>query len=123
MEQLAVLGSEPTCETHARHGAPGEVFAVRSSALRERHQRRGAGQALARALAEAVSKPVAEASWFTANRDARVRATMVADPSAPAALDALTAPPRIGNVVVDHGQTACNEPGAISFPSSGLVPQ
>jgi len=74
MEQLAVLGNEQTCETHARHGARGEVFAVLSSDLCERHHRHGTGQALA-------------------------------------------------NVVVDHGQTACNGPGAISFPPSGLVPQ
>jgi 3-methyladenine DNA glycosylase AlkD len=73
MEQLAALGTEQTRRTYVRHGATGELFGVLYSDLRKLQKRYGTDQALAEAL------------WVTGNHDARVLATMVADPAAMAA--------------------------------------
>jgi 3-methyladenine DNA glycosylase AlkD len=69
MEQLAALGTEQTRKTYRRHGATGEVFGVLYSELRKLHKRCGTDQQLADAL------------WATGIHDARVLATLVADPA------------------------------------------
>jgi 3-methyladenine DNA glycosylase AlkD len=70
MEQLAALGTEQTRKTYRRHGATGEVLGVLYSELRKLQKRCGIDQALADAL------------WATGIHDARVLATLVADPAA-----------------------------------------
>jgi 3-methyladenine DNA glycosylase AlkD len=73
MEQLAALGTEQTRKTYRRHGATGEVLGVLYSELRKLQKRCGTNQALAESL------------WATGIHDARVLATMIADPVAMAA--------------------------------------
>jgi 3-methyladenine DNA glycosylase AlkD len=70
MEQLEALGTEQTRKTYRRHGATGEVFGVLYSELRKLQKRCGTDQQLADAL------------WATGNHDARVLATLVAEPAA-----------------------------------------
>jgi hypothetical protein len=73
IEQLAALGTEQTRKTYARHGATGSSFGVLYSDLRALQKRCGTDQALAEVL------------WANGNHDARVLATMIADPIAMAA--------------------------------------
>ena len=70
MEQLEALGTEQTRKTYRRHGATGEVFGVLYSELRKLQKRCGTDQQLADAL------------WATGNHDARVLATLIAEPAA-----------------------------------------
>jgi 3-methyladenine DNA glycosylase AlkD len=70
MEQLEALGTEQTRKTYRRHGATGEVFGVLYSELRKLQKRCGTDQQLADAL------------WATGNHEARVLATMIAEPAA-----------------------------------------
>jgi 3-methyladenine DNA glycosylase AlkD len=70
MEQLAALGTEQTRKTYGRHGVTGEMFGVLYSNLRKLQKRYGTDQALAESL------------WATGIHDARVLATMIADPAA-----------------------------------------
>jgi 3-methyladenine DNA glycosylase AlkD len=69
MEQLAALGTEQTRKTYGRHGVTGATFGVLYSDLRKLHKRCGTDQALAESL------------WATGIHDARVLATMIADPA------------------------------------------
>ena len=75
MQQLRSLGKEQTVKTYRRHGVWGGVFGVSYGDLGKLKTRIKVDHALAVAL------------WRTGNHDARVLATMVADP---AALDELT---------------------------------
>ncbi len=70
MRDLEALGSEQTARTYRRHDVTGSVFGVSYADFGKLKKRLKTNHALARDL------------WFTGNHDARVLATMVADPSA-----------------------------------------
>ena len=72
-EALAALeasGTEKKRRTYARHGVPEPMYGVGYAAIRELGKSIGCDHALAGAL------------WATGNHDARVLATLVADPAA-----------------------------------------
>lgn len=68
IEELRALGSEQTRRTYRRHGVTGEAFGVKYGDLGKLTKRIKTDHALAKQL------------WATGNHDARVLATMVADP-------------------------------------------
>lgn len=68
MHQLAELGSEQTRKTYKRHGVSGDQYGVSSANLKSLQKKLKINQELARSL------------WATGNHDARVLATMIADP-------------------------------------------
>jgi 3-methyladenine DNA glycosylase AlkD len=71
MQALEAAGSEQTRKTYARHGVPaGKMFGVSYSTLGTLKKKIKHDQTLAKAL------------WATGNYDARILATMVADPKA-----------------------------------------
>ena len=70
MQQLRSLGKEQTVKTYRRHGVRGDAFGVSYGDLGKLKKRIKVDHALAVAL------------WRTGNHDARVLATMVADPAA-----------------------------------------
>jgi 3-methyladenine DNA glycosylase AlkD len=70
MQQLRSLGKEQTAKTYRRHGVRGDVFGVSYGDLGKLKKRIKVDHALAVAL------------WRTGNHDARILATMVADPAA-----------------------------------------
>lgn len=69
MKALAAAGAEQTAKTYRTHGATGEVFGVSFAELGKFKKRIKTDHALAEAL------------WETGNVDARILATMVADPT------------------------------------------
>jgi len=69
MKALEAAGSEKTRATYARHGVTGPLFGVSYAALCKLAKEAGPDTALALGL------------WTTGNHDARVLATMVADPA------------------------------------------
>jgi 3-methyladenine DNA glycosylase AlkD len=81
MAELEAAGSEQTRKTYRRHGMPDPMFGVSFAKLGELKKRLKVNQALADAL------------WATGNADARLLATMVADPAqqSQASLDAWAA--------------------------------
>jgi 3-methyladenine DNA glycosylase AlkD len=70
MTRLAALGSEQTLKTYRRHGVTGPAFGVRYADLYALQKQIKVDQSLARGL------------WQSGNHDARVLATLVADPAA-----------------------------------------
>ena len=68
MEELKALGSEQTRKTYGRHGVSGEAFGVKYGDLGKLTKKIKTDHALAKQL------------WATGNHDARILATMVADP-------------------------------------------
>jgi 3-methyladenine DNA glycosylase AlkD len=69
LHALESLGSEQTRRTYLRHGVQGELYGVSYAAFGKLAKRIRVDHALAREL------------WATGNHDARVLATMVADPA------------------------------------------
>lgn len=69
MGELEAGGSEQTRKTYARHGVPGPMFGVSYATLGALKKQIGTDHALAHEL------------WATGNHDARVFATMIADPA------------------------------------------
>ena len=69
MAQLEHAGSAPTRKTYARHGVTGAMFGVSYTVLGK----------LTKAIK--VDQSLAEKLWATGNHDARILATMIADPS------------------------------------------
>ena len=70
LRQLEALGSEQTRKTWQRHGVTGPMFGVKYGDLEKLRKQLGRDHALALAL------------WKSGNHDARVLATMIADPAA-----------------------------------------
>ncbi len=70
MERLERLGSEQTRKIYARHGVGGEQFGVSYADLKALEKELKTDHALALSL------------WETGNHDARVLATLIADPGA-----------------------------------------
>lgn len=70
LRELEALGTEQTAKTYRRHGVTGAVFGVSYADFGKLKKRLKTNHALARDL------------WATGNHDARVLATMVADPAA-----------------------------------------
>ena len=70
MRRLKTLGTEQTRKTYRRHGASDPLFGVRYADLYVLHKESGVDHALALALFE------------TGNHDARILATLIADPEA-----------------------------------------
>lgn len=68
MHELETLGTEQNRKTYRRHGVAGEQFGVSYSNLRR----------IAKRIKQ--NQPLAESLWSTGNHDARVLATMIADP-------------------------------------------
>lgn len=68
MAQLETAGSAQTCKTYARHGIKGAMFGVSYAILGK----------LTKTIK--VDQPLAEQLWATGNHDARILATMIADP-------------------------------------------
>jgi 3-methyladenine DNA glycosylase AlkD len=68
MQQLAAAGSEQTRKTYARHGIGENQFGVSYATLKTLTRKIKKNQALAEQL------------WATGNHDARILATMIADP-------------------------------------------
>lgn len=66
---LAAAGTEQTRKTYARHGVNGDMFGVSYATLGK----------LKRSIK--VDQALAEELWGTGNHDARVLATMIADPA------------------------------------------
>ena len=69
VKQLKALGTEQTRRTYARHGITGDAYGVRYGDLYKLVKSVGTDHELAEDL------------WATGNHDARVLATMVADPA------------------------------------------
>ena len=69
LAELSSLGTEQTLKTWRRHGVEGEAYGVLTSALEKIRKRIGTDHALAREL------------WNSGNHDARVLATLIADPA------------------------------------------
>ena len=69
MQLLESFGSEQTRKTYARHGVTGAMFGVSSANLAALKKKIKIDQNLAREL------------WATGNYDARILATMIADPA------------------------------------------
>jgi len=70
LRELEGLGSEPTRRTYRRHGVTGEQYGVLYAPLGKLAKRLKTDQELARGL------------WASGNHDARILATMIADPAA-----------------------------------------
>src|SRR5205807_409493 len=73
MQEMKSLGSEQTRKTYKRHGVQGEMFGVsyaHYSVLKKKIK---------------VDQDLAEQLWKSGNYDARVLATMIADPAKSAA--------------------------------------
>ncbi len=70
LEELRVLGTAQTCKTYRRHGVGENVFGVSYGDLNKLHKRIKVDHALAQAL------------WASGNHDARILATMIANPQA-----------------------------------------
>ena len=70
MSRLERLGNESAVKTYRRHGVTGPAFGVRYADLYQLQKEIGVDQALAQGL------------WKSGNHDARVLATLVADPAA-----------------------------------------
>ena len=68
LKRLAALGSAQTRKVYANQGIQGELFGVRYADLAQLQKEIGTDHALAQAL------------WKSGNHDARVLATMIADP-------------------------------------------
>lgn len=68
--ELERRGSEQTRKTYRRHGVAGDLYGVSFADLK----------ALKKAIK--VDQPLAESLWATGNHDARILATMIADPKA-----------------------------------------
>jgi 3-methyladenine DNA glycosylase AlkD len=68
MDELRAAGTAQNSKIYRRHGAQGDVFGVSSATLNALKKRLKVDHALAQAL------------WDTGNYDARILATMVADP-------------------------------------------
>ena len=69
MAALEAAGTAQNCKIYARHGAEAPMFGVSYATLKALAKQAGRDQALAEAL------------WDTGNHDARILATMVADPA------------------------------------------
>ena len=69
LTQLKKLGSEAALKTYARHGVTGAAFGVRYADMYKLAKQIGTDQKLAEQL------------WTTNNHDARILATMIADPT------------------------------------------
>lgn len=69
LRELEGLGSEPTRKTYRRHGVKGEQFGVLYAPLGKIAKRLKTDHPLAREL------------WASGNHDARILATMIADPA------------------------------------------
>ncbi len=69
IRRLKALGNEQTRKTYARHGITGDAYGVRYGDLGKLVKSVGTDHALAEEL------------WATGNHDARVLATMIADPT------------------------------------------
>lgn len=69
MAQLEAAGSAQTRKTYGRHGVPEPMFGVSYAVLNTLRKAIKKDQALALAL------------WATGNHDARILATMIADPA------------------------------------------
>lgn len=70
MKELEAAGTAQNRKVYARHGAGGRMFGVSFTHLRAMAKKIGKDQLLAKGL------------WKTGNHDARLLATMIADPSA-----------------------------------------
>jgi len=70
LEELRALGTAQTCKTYRRHGVGENVFGVSYGDLNKLHKRIKRDHALAQAL------------WASGNHDARILATLIADPQA-----------------------------------------
>ncbi|HKS43430.1 MAG TPA: DNA alkylation repair protein [Blastocatellia bacterium] len=68
MSELKSLGSEQTCKTYKRHGVRGDMFGVSYANLGKIKKK------------IKVDHKLAEQLWATGNHDARIVATMIADP-------------------------------------------
>jgi 3-methyladenine DNA glycosylase AlkD len=68
MAELERRGSEQTRKTYRRHGVLGDQFGVSYAEM----------EALTKAIK--TDQPLAESLWATGNHDARILATMIADP-------------------------------------------
>ena len=75
MAELKAAGKEQTVKTYRRHGVRGECFGVSYADLGKLKKRLKTDHQLARGL------------WQTGNHDARVLATMIADPAATTGAD------------------------------------
>jgi 3-methyladenine DNA glycosylase AlkD len=69
LQELRALGKEQTAKTYRRHGAQGEVFGVSHADHGKLRKRIRVDHALAGEL------------WASGNHDARILATMIADPA------------------------------------------
>jgi 3-methyladenine DNA glycosylase AlkD len=69
MKELEANGSAQTRKTYRRHGIPGEMFGVSYAVLGKMKKK------------IKVDQPLAEQLWATGNQDARILATMIADPA------------------------------------------
>lgn len=68
LDELKSLGSEQTCKTYKRHGVKGDMFGVSYANLGKIKKK------------IKVDHKLAEQLWATGNHDARILATMIADP-------------------------------------------
>lgn len=68
LDQLRALGTESACKTYARHGVTAEIYGVSYANLGKLQKRIKVDHALAREL------------WASGVHDARILATMIADP-------------------------------------------
>ena len=75
MRELKSVGTAQNREVYPRHGVQGELFGVSYANLEKLRKKIGTDHALARAL------------WATANHDARILASMIADPAEISAAD------------------------------------
>ena len=69
MKELAVNGSAQTRKAYRRHGMSGKMYGVSYAALGKMRKK------------IKIDQPLAEQLWATGNFDARVLATMIADPN------------------------------------------
>lgn len=69
LDELKSLGSEQTRKTYKRHGVKGDMFGVSYASLGKIKKR------------IKVDHELAEQLWATGNHDARIVATMIADPN------------------------------------------
>jgi 3-methyladenine DNA glycosylase AlkD len=69
MKQLKAMGTAQTCKIYGRHGVTGKMYGVSFANLTKLKKQIKVDHALAKSL------------WATGNHDARVLATMIADPA------------------------------------------
>ncbi len=69
MKELAANGSAQTRKTYRRHGMSGKMYGVSYAALGKIRKK------------IKIDQPLAEQLWATGNLDARILATMIADPN------------------------------------------